>query len=245
MSVEDYIIGSSTQALLYCLFTEATLIINSDRRPPVYSQVSGVPESLIWEEVYWLLFLQNRVVTNQINTINLYSEKIELIHGNNTRSTILFKTLRIINHENIDSFDFDICVLPSPLEVRDYFAVKKGMSHTADRITTGDEFVHEVRFYPSSRIDGNKTMKDVATISYLDHDSLLDFDYSETMARFKLEKLMNANLGLSRKVQTRHLKREIIGPEHFILEGQRDTIARVEPATTEEMYGRYKSEYTG
>jgi hypothetical protein len=40
-------------------------------------------------------------------------------------------------------------------------------------------------FYPSDRIDGATKVKDACLVSFLSQDDLTNFDYSETMARFK------------------------------------------------------------
>jgi len=41
-------------------------------------------------------------------------------------------------------------------------------------------------FYPSDRIDGRTPVKDVCAVSLLTAEQIKDFNYSETMARFKL-----------------------------------------------------------
>ena len=41
-------------------------------------------------------------------------------------------------------------------------------------------------FYPSDRIDGKTSIKDVCVVSLLTEEQIADFNYSETMARFKL-----------------------------------------------------------
>ena len=51
---------------------------------------------------------------------------------------------------------------------------------------TGDDFVSEIWFYSSDRIDGNTPVRDACAVSKLTAKQLLDFDYSETMARFKV-----------------------------------------------------------
>jgi hypothetical protein len=67
----------------------------------------------------------------------------------------------------------------------DYIAFNKGGKHEIDYINTGDDFVSEIWFYGSDRIDGNTPVRDACAVSTLTEQQLLDFDYSETMARFK------------------------------------------------------------
>ena len=49
-----------------------------------------------------------------------------------------------------------------------------------------DDFVKQVWFYPTDRIDGNSPVKDACLVSRLTDEQLLDFNYSQTMARFKM-----------------------------------------------------------
>ena len=72
----------------------------------------------------------------------------------------------------------------------DYIAFNKGGKHEIDLIHTGDDFVSEIWFYSSDRIDGNSPVRDACAVSKLTSQQLTDFDFSETMARFKTLKIM-------------------------------------------------------
>ena len=67
----------------------------------------------------------------------------------------------------------------------DYIAFNRGGKHDIDYIRTSDDFVSEIWFYSSDRIDGNTPVKDACAVSFLTKEQYLDFDYSQTMARFK------------------------------------------------------------
>ena len=68
----------------------------------------------------------------------------------------------------------------------DWIAFNRGGKHQVDYIKTQDDFVQEIWFYSSDRIDGNTLVKDARAVSYLTQQELSDFNYSETMARFKV-----------------------------------------------------------
>ena len=55
------------------------------------------------------------------------------------------------------------------------------------------KFIKEIYFYKSERIDGNHNRKDAVAVSYLAKEELPEFDYSSTMARFKIQDIMKAN----------------------------------------------------
>ena len=68
----------------------------------------------------------------------------------------------------------------------DWIAFNSGGKHEVDYIWVGDDFVKEIWFYSSDRMCGNSPVKDACVVSTLTEDQLSQFDYSETMARFKM-----------------------------------------------------------
>ena len=68
----------------------------------------------------------------------------------------------------------------------DWIAINKGGKIDQDYIEVGDDFVNHIWLYSSDRIDGNTGVKDACLVSYMKESQLLDFGYSETMARFKM-----------------------------------------------------------
>lgn len=77
--------------------------------------------------------------------------------------------------------------------VLDWFDVRSGMEHDHDMFKTEDDFVRQVIFYPSDRF-GNQASgrirKDLVAVSFLDEEQINDFEYSDTMARFKILQMM-------------------------------------------------------
>tara|TARA_R110000824_G_scaffold264715_1_gene453581 strand:- start:86 stop:994 length:909 start_codon:yes stop_codon:yes gene_type:complete len=68
----------------------------------------------------------------------------------------------------------------------DWIAINRGGKIAQDYFNTSDDFVREVWLYSSDRIDGDTGVKDACVVSYLTQEQLADFEYSETMARFKM-----------------------------------------------------------
>jgi hypothetical protein len=68
----------------------------------------------------------------------------------------------------------------------DWIAFNSGGKHDIDYIWVGDDFVKEIWLYSSDRMCGNTPVKDACVVSTLTQDQLAEFDYSETMARFKM-----------------------------------------------------------
>ncbi len=86
---------------------------------------------------------------------------------------------------------------------------------------SSDGLVSEVHFYNSKRVDGSKYVTDIVTVSNLSREELYEFNYSDTMATFKLRDMLKAMgyLGLKenarykngefkyKKIQLEHLQR--------------------------------------
>ena len=67
-------------------------------------------------------------------------------------------------------------------------------AHDKEHISTDDDFVKDIYFYPTDRLDGNhSSIKDLVTVSYMIKKQIKDFNYSDTYARFKTEKILKEN----------------------------------------------------
>ena len=154
----------------------------------------GAPKQLLWDRLLFLLSLDGKVpLSNLCCKIrydgvsmvcsNEYSKIFEASFGNchyfGDRHATGF-----IKQKSLDD-DSYICY--------DYIAFNSGGKHEVDFVYTDDDFISEIWFYSSDRIDGNTPVRDACAVSKLTESQLRDFDYSETMARFKVLKIMKDN----------------------------------------------------
>ena len=95
--------------------------------------------------------------------------------------------------------DANITGLPEPLEslnekmfkVLDWVDVTCCTTHPYQYFETNDNFVREVFFYPTERVDGYQpNRKDLVSVSYLSEKQLRDYEYSDTYAKFKILDIM-------------------------------------------------------
>ena len=104
-----------------------------------------------------------------------------------------FKKLIIFDDTSIQGLSESTGQRIGKTKVIDWFAVRSGMEHSHDSLATNDDFIKKVIFYPSDRFGSQSTdriRKDLVAISYLDSDEVDNFDYSSTMARFKITQMM-------------------------------------------------------
>ena len=118
---------------------------------------------------------------------------LKVITSGSRLARIKFENLIIFDDYNITGLPFKKGTTNEKNKVLDWFHVRSGMEHNYDVIETGDDFIGTIIFYPSNRFGNQKTdrvRKDLVAISYLEDDQLSDFDFSDTMARFKITKIM-------------------------------------------------------
>lgn len=147
----------------------------------------GVPKQLLWERLLFLLSLDGKVpLSDMCHKIRYNGERV--VCSNEYSKIMEFQFDRCHYYGDKHSFGFveENPLAPEEYLCYDYIAFNKGGKHDIDHITTGDRWMSEVWFYPSDRIDGATAVKDACVVSHLSRTQLSEFDYSETMTRFKL-----------------------------------------------------------
>ncbi len=218
MKFEKIVIGSSLSALAYAYLNNCKVFFTKPELPfrfgylgvgeqPLDTPIDtktlktfdrtievGTPKQILWDRLYFVLSLNGQIpLSNLCHTLrydghslvcsNEYSkifetefERCYYFGDNNTEG--------IIRKNTLDE-DTYLCY--------DHIAFNSGGKHEIDFIHTGDDFISEIWFYSSDRIDGNTPVRDACAVSKLTESQLRDFDYSETMARFKVLKIMKDN----------------------------------------------------
>ena len=100
-----------------------------------------------------------------------------------------FNKLLVFEPDQIKTLPEVIKTEKKPSKVIDWFNVRYGCRHDIDHILFEEDFIKELYFYPTDRSD-NKTLKDAVAVSYLKESQVEGFDFSEVMARHKVEHLM-------------------------------------------------------
>ena len=152
----------------------------------------GVSKEMLWERLIFFLSLDGKVpLSNLCQNIRLRDKTIICSNEYSKIAEVNFNTCYYFGDENCFGLkkktlanDDYICY--------DWIAFNRGGKHDVDYIKLEDDFVNEVWFYPSDRIDGNTPVKDACVVSKIKEEDILDFDFSETMARFKLISEMEA-----------------------------------------------------
>tara|TARA_Y100000034_G_scaffold126552_1_gene177937 strand:- start:875 stop:1729 length:855 start_codon:yes stop_codon:yes gene_type:complete len=205
-------VGSSLKAVLFAFNNELPIFFSEIRRPFRFDyfdpsldlsavrlknsqknlrtfkedKVVGIQKAWLWERLLFLLSLRGNVPLSTL-CHHLRRSRKSFVCSNE------YSKIAEVSYEECYYFGDVNCVGVHSKETLanqsytcyDWIAFHRGGKHQIDLIETDDDFVNQIWFYPSDRIDGTTQVKDACIVSCLSKESLSDFDYSETMARFK------------------------------------------------------------
>ena len=153
----------------------------------------GLPKELLWERLMFLLSINSKVpLSNMIHNMRNIDKTINCYNEYSKIAEIRYEKCFYFGDDNAHGFVSKKNLAGKNFICYDWIAFNRGGKHEIDYIRTDDDFVSQVWFYPSDRIDGKTAVKDACVVSFLSEADLLDFNYSETMARFKLVHEMEA-----------------------------------------------------
>ena len=213
LNYEKIVIGSSLQALMFAFNNRFPVFFSEEERPFRFDCVDpgldlsylhlentartlntfdgeikvGLPKELLWERLMFILSYFGKIpLAHLCKSMRYTGETLVFSDEYSKIAEISFDHCyyfgdknchKLLNQKPVDN-DSYICY--------DWIAFNRGGKHEIDFIKTDDDFVKHIWFFPSDRIDGNSPVKDACVVSHLTKKQLSEFDYSETMARFKM-----------------------------------------------------------
>jgi hypothetical protein len=209
---DKIVIGSSLEAILFAFNNNLRLIFSEAERPFRFDYFApdldlscvkmehstqtlktfgdditvGLPKEMLWERLLFFLSLDGKVpLSNLCKSMRLGDKNLICSNEYSKIAEINFNTCYYFGDKNCSGMK-QKTLAEQGYVCYDWIAFNRGGKHDVDYIKLEDDFVNEVWFYPSDRIDGNTPVKDACVVSRIKEEDLLDFDFSETMARFKL-----------------------------------------------------------
>ncbi len=182
------VIGADLDAVRFAYDNKYFLIKN---RVPHHHSYEGTEQE--WaQKIYQLYEMALVPFTDKSNNIRVYpEEKILKVFTDRNVYTIRYDKLHLYDDENVDGVALERELLHH--RVIDWFDCQGLYDLGFGEIVTEDKFVNRIKLFKSRRIDGNQKYLDVLCESFLTDSQLKSFDYSDTMARFKVVSLLSAH----------------------------------------------------
>tara|TARA_A100001515_G_scaffold145054_1_gene151609 strand:+ start:174 stop:1109 length:936 start_codon:yes stop_codon:yes gene_type:complete len=158
-------------------------------------KVIGFYKKDLWERLTFMLSVAGNIpFADKIKSIRFEDEKAIKVITTSARSVkATFNKMYVFDDHGLSNFPCQQKINNKEVKYKviDWVNVRSGTKHKYDYFKTDDDFVREVYFYPSDRIDGNHPdKKDLVTISYLSEEQRNDVEYSDTYVKFKVLSMM-------------------------------------------------------
>ena len=179
------VIGADLDAIEFAHDNNFFLIKN---RPPHHHSYESAED--IWaEKSYELYNLGLMPFVDKASNIRIIpEEKLIKIITHKSAFTVQYEELHLFDTENVSGVSLKREVVH--YRVIDWFDCKGLYDLDFNEITTEDQFVNKIKLFKTLRIDGDQKYLDLLCESFLTEDQLKSFDYSDTMARFKVADLL-------------------------------------------------------
>lgn len=214
------VLGSSLSALLFSYINDYAVVFAKPRTPFRFDYMStkldlsslkipfnnltlksfdskmqvGIQKVLLWERLLFLQSLRGNIIsTKDAHSLRLTDNTITISNEYSKILDLVFEKCYYYGDDGAVGFTQKTDLDEATYICYDYIAFNSGGKHDIDYINTGDDFISEIWFYGSDRIDGNTPVRDACAVSTLNKQQLQDFDFSETMARFKTLQVMKDN----------------------------------------------------
>jgi len=212
LEYDNIVIGSSFAAVLYAFNNGYPIFFTEEKRPFRFDYLKpeldlsclkipgaakslttfageknvGITKEFLWERLLFLLSLDGKApLSNLCHSLRYDGESIVCSNEYSKIMEFKFNQCTYFGDDHATGFVEQKVLDEHKYMCYDYIAFNRGGKHEIDFIRTDDDFVSEIWFYSSDRIDGNTPVKDACAVSVLNQEQYLDFDYSQTMARFK------------------------------------------------------------
>ena len=201
---DNIVVGGDLRSLLYAVENNHTLIFTRPVPPFRFDTLSQdidvtklgfrkgsqISDLEAWERAFLYVGLIGLCpLSSRAENIRVKGHSLVITTKNQRVIKAKFKKLIIFDDTQLKNLPDVRKQEKEHNKVIDWFNVRYGCRHNWEYLYGDDEFISSIHFYPTDRSD-NKTLKDAVTISLLSDEQLEDIDFSEYMAKFKVEDMM-------------------------------------------------------
>ena len=189
MLLDKVVIGSSLEAAYYAIINNC-YFVPTRKFPPLFYREN----TQTWPKLNTMLGLLSKLIAfEDTETIRLVDNELR-ISAQNVTYKYKFEQCYVFDPTGIQLENEIIQSKPGTFFVLDDFELSNMGEHKfeIEPMTGGEGFSREIHFYSSDRVDGAVYITDCVVESELTQEQINDFDYSDTMARFVVERYLTA-----------------------------------------------------
>lgn len=188
-SVDKIVVGSCLRSALYARANDCTLIYNGSSVPYFFEDVYER-----WnKEIFHLSLLGKVPFSDRVKSLRVRGNVINVTYGGAFVAKVAFKKCYVFDDNLLDLENEILEKDHQSFKVVDWMNVRRLSNTQTCEIVSEENFVSKIVLYESGRIDSDRQHKDAVVLSYLSEDQLLDFNFSDTMCKFKTRKVLEEN----------------------------------------------------
>lgn len=201
MHLDKVVIGNCFESVFFAFVNDCYHVQNCDLRPLFYDTIDNFSmfgsnnRKVLWQRFkYYNGLLGRNLDYDNLSSIRISGNMVKFFDTNlldkyDFGSCYIFDTDKVLHENNIKEHK------DQTYKVIDDFRLSRISPHNPNPtcFSTGEKFVEDIHMYNSGRVEGSKHPTDVLCTSIMSKDQLHSFEYSDTMAGFKLRKFLSEN----------------------------------------------------
>jgi hypothetical protein len=189
---ERIIIGGSLASLLYGYYNGIPVIYSVPRIPLFYeTDGEGNSKQHLWQKLSFEMSLAGLLpMGNKTESMRSEGDTLKAFTAGPVYGAFRFEDLIVFDDTGLVGWDGNLKKKKERM-VLDWINDRKSSPHDVKHLAGSDNFVRDIHFYPSERMDGNpKKKKDILAISYLTEKQLSSTEYTDAYVKFKVLDMM-------------------------------------------------------
>lgn len=199
MLLGDLVIGNCVNSAAYAFNRSCYFLTTSEHIPAFYENMpfkilGSKRQDYTWSRLIMSMSLQGKLLSfGEVQSTKVTEEKITIVH-NGTKNTYLFDRCYVFDTTDLVLENEIVKSAKDSYKVQDDFEISNlGSKHKyLEPKISKDKLASQIHYYTSDRVDGANYVTDCVVESNLSKKQLNDFDYSDSMVRFCVERHLNS-----------------------------------------------------
>jgi hypothetical protein len=198
------IIGDNLDALVYAHLNDCHILFNNISPPTIIDffdsdldlsmfgieNDGNIAKLDLWRRLRYSMSMAGKIINSQaVTSIGIEDQQIKVFTDSSKKYEYEFENMVIFDVEKLTNLKYTM-INEDKNTVYDWISVNHTGKHDIDVMDTGDDLTNKVYFYKSVRNGVINTHKDIVAVSYLTDEQLNSQDYSDTIVRMKIKRMM-------------------------------------------------------